>query len=625
MSYTPTKQVFNVTPQLGTCTTINVSCEWFPWDGEYPACPSAYAPLMNGRRAFGAVAKAIEAAQKSIEIITWGFQSSMYLVRSPTGGGKTLGEYLEAAANRGVQVRILVWFNSVKQKFVGSNFPGWQAYLPKEQRQQGGGFMMEDERWQHTLEQVTRQHNSLLATGDILAYQKEAASIKLGQYDRDKLWHFRADSGHIPNLTIKCRDMTEIDVGWMQSRLQEKVPAEYKLSADISLMHAIAQTTGATHHQKTMMVDYEDPELAVGFVMGHNMLSQYWDDDAHSCIPDAPDKGRDGPTAWQDFSSCVYGQALKGVNDNFARAWARDTGDDSLLARDSIPKENYYPTPERLQAISTRLNLDTGLTPVMARFCRTQPQDGRYDILRGYMESVKNARQYIYIENQYFRFKDLVSKIHEALNNIRAKGFTNDLYLFVVTNSTTDPDISDGGVQTWKMLNALGRGDRMPGYTAALYNNDPKNKDNPVKSEDIQPQQIAGLQTHICTLVSMDRKPGDPPLRTYVHSKLMMIDDIFMIQGSANMNLRSMVFDSESAIMFQDTDHSNIIAPTRDKLWGLHTANWKGGTGNDYKAIFNAWGYLIDRNSKIASSDSGDLLAPLIKFIDPKPNQKDKD
>lgn len=218
-----------------------------------------------------------------------------------------------------------------------------------------------------------------------------------------------------------------------------------------------------------------------------------------------------------------------------------------------------------------------------------------------------------------------MAKIHEALKEIKARGFKNDLYLFVVTNSTTDPDISDGGVQTWKMLDALGRADRMPGYTAAQYNKDPKNRDNPVKAEEIQPQQIAGLQTHICTLVSMDRKPGDPPLRTYVHSKLMMIDDIFMIQGSANMNLRSMVFDSESAIMIQDTDIGNIIPPTRDKLWGLHTANTDGCTGNDYAGVFKGWGDLIDSNSKIASTNKGDLIAPLIKFIDPSPNQKDKD
>lgn len=542
----------------------------------------------------------------------------MYPVRGSGNNYKMFGELLEAAANRGVQVRILVWFNSVKQKFVGSNFPGWQAYLPEEQRQQSGAFMTKEEQFRRSLDKVDKHGATLLATGDRLSYQTDR------QYDYDKHWHFRANSGHIPNLTVKCRDISKVDVGWMSARLKEKVPAQYRLSGDVSFMHTLAQTTGATHHQKTMLVDYEDPELAVGFVMGHNMLSQYWDDDAHSYYQKAPDKGRDGPTAWQDFSSCVYGQALKGMNDNFAKAWARDTGDESLLARNSIQKENYYPTCERLSAIDNRLLLETGLTPVMARFCRTQPQDRRYDILRGYMESVRKARRYIYIENQYFRFKELVSKIHEALKEIKEGGFKNDLYLFVVTNSTSDPDIADGGVQTWKMLDALGRGDRMPGYTAAQYNKDPKNQDNPMKVEDIQPQQIAGLQTHICTLVSKD-SPGNNRQRTYVHSKLMMIDDTFMIQGSANMNLRSMVFDSESAIMIQDTDHSNIIPPMRDQLWGLHTAKRDGCTGNDYKSVFKAWGRLLDRNSKIASSDEGDLLAPLIKFLDPSPNQKDKD
>jgi len=51
------------------------------------------------------VAKAIEQAQKSIEIITWGFQASMYPVHQGHGGSKMLGELLEDAANRGVQVK----------------------------------------------------------------------------------------------------------------------------------------------------------------------------------------------------------------------------------------------------------------------------------------------------------------------------------------------------------------------------------------------------------------------------------------------------------------------------------------------------------------------------------------
>jgi phosphatidylserine/phosphatidylglycerophosphate/cardiolipin synthase-like enzyme len=629
--FKPTKQVLNVIAGLGGGTEVRLTREWLPWDGEYPACPSAYAPLINGEQTFGAVAKAIETAQKSIEIITWGFQASMYPVRTATGGGKTIGQLLEEAANRGVQVRILVWFNSVKQKFVGGNLPGWEAYLPEDPSKQHGRFMTNEERYQHALKRVDNQRASLLATGSSLSYHKDKDNPQElkdafdKQYEYDKRWHFRANSGHIKNLVIKVRDMGLRDAGWAKARLKEKVPAQYQLSDDISALHALAQTTGTTHHQKTVMVDYEDPERAVGFVMGHNMLSLYWDRDAHSYNRQAPDVGRDGPTTWQDISSCIYGEALRGLNDNFARAWARDTGDGSLKARDSIPKEHYSPTAARLRAINNRLGLKTPLVPVMGRICRTQPQDNVYDILRAYMESVKKARKYIYIENQYFRFKDMVKQIHTALAEIKQAGFTRDLYLFVVTNSTTDPDIVAGGLQTWKMLEALGRGDRMPAYTAKQYNKDPANKDSPVTPQDIQPQQIPGLQSHICTLVSMD-SPEDDRQRTYVHSKLMMVDDVFMIQGSANINLRSMVFDTESAIAIQDTDRSNIIPAMRNKLWGLHTANKEGCTGSDYRKVFDRWDTLLNENSKRwANSKGGDLVAPLIKFIDNSPKLKDQD
>ncbi|MBV4411241.1 phosphatidylserine/phosphatidylglycerophosphate/cardiolipin synthase family protein, partial [Enterobacteriaceae bacterium YMB-R22] len=154
---------------------------------------------------------------------------------------------------------------------------------------------------------------------------------------------------------------------------------------------------------------------------------------------------------------------------------------------------------------------------------------------------------------------------------------------------------------------------------------DPANKDSPVTPQDIQPQQIPGLQSHICTLVSMD-SPEDDRQRTYVHSKLMMVDDVFMIQGSANINLRSMVFDTESAIAIQDTDRSNIIPAMRNKLWGLHTANKEGCTGSDYRKVFDRWDTLLNENSKRwANSKGGDLVAPLIKFIDNSPKLKDQD
>lgn len=46
-----------------------------------------------------------------------------------------------------------------------------------------------------------------------------------------------------------------------------------------------------THHQKMVLVDYESPADAVGFVMGHNTLDAYWDRDDHSTIRMHPQMG----------------------------------------------------------------------------------------------------------------------------------------------------------------------------------------------------------------------------------------------------------------------------------------------------------------------------------------------
>jgi len=37
-----------------------------------------------------------------------------------------------------------------------------------------------------------------------------------------------------------------------------------------------------SHHQKMVLVDHDSPEDHVGFLMGHNLLDNYWDNDKHS-------------------------------------------------------------------------------------------------------------------------------------------------------------------------------------------------------------------------------------------------------------------------------------------------------------------------------------------------------
>ncbi len=58
-----------------------ITSPWFVQNTEYPPAVATYKPLVNGEEAFAAVYRAIEKAQKSVDIICWGFQPSMYFIR----------------------------------------------------------------------------------------------------------------------------------------------------------------------------------------------------------------------------------------------------------------------------------------------------------------------------------------------------------------------------------------------------------------------------------------------------------------------------------------------------------------------------------------------------------------
>jgi phosphatidylserine/phosphatidylglycerophosphate/cardiolipin synthase-like enzyme len=63
--------------------TNEVTCTppWYVCNTEYHPVGATYQPLINGEEAFKAVHEAIAAAEKSIDIICWGFQPSMYFIR----------------------------------------------------------------------------------------------------------------------------------------------------------------------------------------------------------------------------------------------------------------------------------------------------------------------------------------------------------------------------------------------------------------------------------------------------------------------------------------------------------------------------------------------------------------
>lgn len=595
-----------------------ITAPWFVKDSEFPPTQATYKPLVNGQEAFAAVYDAIANATTSVDIICWGFQPSMYFVRD--GKSPCIGELLvKIAREKGVQVRILGWEAPFNTAGIAdeANLPGKGAIRVKDR----AGQSASEEQYHYDKAWFT-EHSWTGEWGDLAL---EVSSV-----------------GQAVSRSIKLQSRGPLFVG-RGFDAKERAEIAYRLSRqsqdkDISKMSVAVMTGTATHHQKTVLVDYEIPALAVGFVMGHNMLDEYWDTDAHSAknrgvSKVAPNVGARGNRPRQDISSRVTGPILEHLHENFATAWRKETGQDLLAIRNA-------------KAVAKQLKIRPELgTPLMAQLLRTQAQEGKRDIEKLYLQSTNNATQFIYIENQYFRWPPLAEAIKNAaalqVSKGRDPGVHGSLHLFVVTN-VTDEGIGAGTVNTQRMLDSLGRADTIPELTKlrkvekvreagpgiGFFDSENElrqkmeafeKKIEGIKESAILPEPRPGLKVHICSLVAKDSPPQEW-VPVYIHSKLMIINDIFTTHGSANINTRSMQVDSEMNIAHE---WGYVTKALRRRLWNMHT----GGQGvqDDPEKAFEAWLNIIDENTALQGTQKNKPKAPLIKFNYDKSTLKDWD
>ena len=568
---------------------------------EFHPVPASYKPLVNGEEAFGELYDAILAAKHSIDYICWGFQPSMHFKRDG-GDSLCIGDLLIQKGREGVKVRILCWADAfaVAQALENPN-PGYSA-----------------------IRSVFTQNENK------------------AQLEYDRAWYARARKTPSPlaNIQVVTRDFSLTD-RW------EMVYRESRFRSDTNVTQAgvmIGYGGGPSHHQKMVLIDYEAPSQAVGFVMGHNTLDAYWDDDKHRFERMHPRFGRNGETPRQDMSALVTGPILEHLNVNFCRAWQRSANVDLLSER-------------RGYAALLKVEPKMG-TPVMAQINRTQSQEGVFDIKTLYLQAVNNATKFIYIENQYFRWAPLADKIKEVAKRHvcagRDCGKHGPLYVFVVTNSTDDA-LGVGTGTTYDMVNSLGRADTMPDIARisraeplgldvqravnevamARFDRSPNGparreaaerklkeaqqryRDNGDKEKPILPQEIPGLKIHVCTLVAPDSPPKQW-MPVYVHSKIMIVDDVFLTHGSANINVRSMEVDSELNICHENSEATQAL---RRRLWRIHAKGSEDGESDSPEIAFQAWSEIVERNAT-RQDKKGQPIASLVGFMRESTSQR---
>ena len=281
---------------------------------------------------------------------------------------------------------------------------------------------------------------------------------------------------------------------------------------------------GASHHQKMIIVDD-----AIAFCGGGDIGPDRWDTPLH--LDDDP-RREVSKNAKKDFASrhevmgLVEGPAARALGQVFRDRWARRTGEVLEEAPASRPA---WPSGVRHQFT----DVEVGLSRTMAAW-RQYPEVREVEAL--HLAAIREARRCIYMENQYFTSPLVCGALASRLSE------------------PTGPEVVLIGTE------------KSPSYF----------------------DQITMDGTRVRFVERLKRADQYGRLQVYspvtllgriiiVHAKLTIIDDRLLRIGSANINNRSMGFDSECDMSFEATGRAG--SGNRAEILALRTrliAHWLG-------------------------------------------------
>jgi phosphatidylserine/phosphatidylglycerophosphate/cardiolipin synthase-like enzyme len=260
--------------------------------------------FMCGQEGFAAIERDIRAATSSIDLVLWGFDPGMELVRSGNvwPRGTTYGDLLTAKGREGVKVRLLVWYD-------GNIVEGQAKNLPDLGPMSGVPL------------------RSILPS-ELVAPSTAGAS-------RDKVMELRAEycnawwnaalHGGFRNVEVRLRKAHPLRVLMTERK--------YLPGAVDTLPEAVLIRNFATHHQKPVLIDYApDKERrskanTCGYVMGLNSVTDYWDTTSHEFNEPMREYSQEGAfwtkpwhrKPYRDYAIRVQGEALYNINENFVQ------------------------------------------------------------------------------------------------------------------------------------------------------------------------------------------------------------------------------------------------------------------------------------------------------------------
>lgn len=290
---------------------------------------------------------------------------------------------------------------------------------------------------------------------------------------------------------------------------------------------------GACHHQKVIVIDDE-----IAFCGGMDVAIARWDHREHepneilrsdpSGMSSLIRKIPFGP--YHDVQCIVSGPAALDLAEWCRERWRRVAGFEPVPVR---PKEykTLPPCWPKNIGIDFR-NIQTGIAMTMP------PAYGHpavQEIKHLYLDMINRAENFIYMENQYLAYLPVAQALNQRLRE------RPQLRVLIASCYQSNGIIEKRSMWTGR-----------------------------IKFREIL--ESGGVASRVAIAYPVSGSPGNE-IDVRIHSKLMVVDDLYLRVGSSNINNRSMAVDTECDLVFvaQDEDSRNKICAIRNDLINEHT------------------------------------------------------
>lgn len=297
----------------------------------------------------------------------------------------------------------------------------------------------------------------------------------------------------------------------------------------------------ATYHQKLAVADGEH-----AIIGGLDINERRYDD---------PDHKRGPEETWHDVSLKVHGVIASDILHHFDTCWNFEVPRfNARLTRMGEPQPGLPNTVSPVSGLELRP--ETAAEGNSVRLIRTRsrrsrswyaigPQPDVTEIEAAHLDLIARARDCLYLETQFLRSRRLAESLAQAAQDNRG------LHLIVLLPAGPDDVVFEGneGAEArygeWLQVKAVDTISRAFGDRCGFFS---------------LTRGVPGLETD-------EREAVEGEQIAYVHAKVAVADGKTAIVSSANLNGRSLRWDHEAGILWENPER---VGDFQQQLWSQH-------------------------------------------------------